>query len=116
MNRKIQIIASLILIIVLLGTQISYAISTNEKEEFFEVSSTEVAKKETLEMTFNLDKIEYDNFKILLNSNMDEIVVLDNGKIDGIGTHEELLENNEIYKEVYYSQNGLGGAENQDGK
>ena len=34
----------------------------------------------------------------------DKIIVLDDGKIDGIGTHEELLKNNEIYKEVYYSQ------------
>ena len=41
----------------------------------------------------------------------DKIVVLDNGKINGIGSHEELLKSNEIYKEVYYSQNGLGGAE-----
>lgn len=36
----------------------------------------------------------------------DKIIVLDNGKINGFGTHEELLENNEIYKDVYYSQNG----------
>ena len=35
----------------------------------------------------------------------DKILVLDNGKINGFGTHEELLENNEIYKDVYYSQN-----------
>lgn len=34
----------------------------------------------------------------------DRIVVLNEGKIDGIGTHEELLENNAIYKEVYESQ------------
>ena len=34
----------------------------------------------------------------------DKIIVLDNGKIDGFGTHEELLKNNEIYKEVYESQ------------
>ena len=34
----------------------------------------------------------------------DKIVVMDNGKIDGIGTHEELLKNNEIYKDVYESQ------------
>ena len=34
----------------------------------------------------------------------DKIIVLDNGKIDGIGTHEELLNSNEIYKDVYYSQ------------
>lgn len=29
---------------------------------------------------------------------------MDNGKIDAIGTHEELLKNNKIYKEVYESQ------------
>ena len=34
----------------------------------------------------------------------DRIVVLNEGKIDGIGTHEELLSNNAIYKEVYESQ------------
>lgn len=34
----------------------------------------------------------------------DRIIVLNEGKIDGIGTHEELLENNSIYKEVYESQ------------
>lgn len=36
--------------------------------------------------------------------NCDKIIVMNNGKIDGIGTHEELLKNNEIYKEVYESQ------------
>lgn len=34
----------------------------------------------------------------------DKIVVMDNGRIDAIGTHEELLKNNKIYKEVYESQ------------
>lgn len=34
----------------------------------------------------------------------DKIIVLDNGQINGMGTHKELLENNEIYKEVYTSQ------------
>ena len=34
----------------------------------------------------------------------DKIYVLDNGMIDGCGTHEELLENNKIYREVYDSQ------------
>ena len=37
-------------------------------------------------------------------SHADKIIVLDDGKIDAIGTHEELLENNEIYREVYTSQ------------
>ena len=42
----------------------------------------------------------------------DQIIVLDNGEIDGIGIHEELLKNNKIYQEVYYSQN-KGGVINE---
>ena len=34
----------------------------------------------------------------------DKIVVMDDGKITGIGTHSELLENNETYREIYNSQ------------
>ena len=34
----------------------------------------------------------------------DKILVLDEGKIYGFGTHEELLENNDIYKDVFESQ------------
>ena len=41
----------------------------------------------------------------------DQIIVLDEGKIDAIGTHEELLKNNKIYQEVYYTQNKQGGEE-----
>ncbi len=37
-------------------------------------------------------------------SDADRIIVLDDGKIDGIGTHEELLSSNAIYREVYDSQ------------
>ena len=34
----------------------------------------------------------------------DQIIVLDDGEINGVGTHEELLKSNSIYQEVYYSQ------------
>ncbi len=39
----------------------------------------------------------------------DKIIVMNNGCIDAVGTHNELLESNEIYSEVYYSQ--MKGAE-----
>lgn len=41
----------------------------------------------------------------------DKIIVLDGGEITGFGNHRELIESNEIYKEVYYSQI-KGGKEN----
>ncbi len=43
----------------------------------------------------------------------DLILVMDGGTINGMGTHEELLANNEIYQEVYYSQNKAGGDDNE---
>ena len=39
----------------------------------------------------------------------DRIIVLENGRVDGFGTQEELLRNNEIYREVYESQVGGSG-------
>ena len=44
----------------------------------------------------------------------DKIIVMDNGRIDGIGTSDELLKTNKIYQEVYESQMGGDGAD--DGK
>ena len=43
--------------------------------------------------------------------NCDKIIVMDNGHIDGIGTHEELLKNNNIYKEVFESQTQEKGSD-----
>ena len=46
----------------------------------------------------------------------DSIVVLDDGRIGGIGTHRELLENNKIYKEIYEAQSKGGGDFDHPGK
>jgi ATP-binding cassette subfamily B multidrug efflux pump len=42
----------------------------------------------------------------------DMIVVLNDGAVCGVGTHEELMKTNEIYREVYTSQNKAGGEKN----
>jgi ATP-binding cassette subfamily B multidrug efflux pump len=42
------------------------------------------------------------------------IIVLNDGKIDGFGTHEELINSNDIYREVYESQ--VKGADNNESK
>lgn len=41
----------------------------------------------------------------------DKIVIMENGEVDDVGTHDELLARNAIYQEIYYSQ-GKGGEEN----
>ena len=47
----------------------------------------------------------------------DRILVLDNGRIDGLGTHEELFKTNAIYQEVYSSQTqGSGDFDKQGGE
>ncbi|MFQ9158643.1 MAG: ABC transporter ATP-binding protein [Blautia sp.] len=48
----------------------------------------------------------------------DRIIVMEDGRINGFGTHEELLKNNPIYQEVYHSQTKAGGDfdENRGGE
>ena len=44
----------------------------------------------------------------------DRIIVMDGGAISAVGTHDELMQSSEIYREVYTSQNKAGG--NSDGE
>ena len=45
----------------------------------------------------------------------DRIIVMEDGLVNGVGSHEELLENNAIYRDVYESQTGGGGDFDEDG-
>ena len=61
---------------------------------------------------FNLKTKLKETTKIIISQKItsvmsaDKIVVLDNGRISGIGSHKYLLENNNIYKEIYQLQHG----------
>ena len=63
----------------------------------------------------NLKEIVPDTTKIIIAQRIssiecaDQIIVMDNGQINAIGNHDSLLKSNEIYREVYYSQNKKGG-------
>ena len=51
--------------------------------------------------------------KISTIKDMDNILVLNNkGKLDGFGTHEELMKSSEVYQEIALSQLGTGGEIN----
>jgi len=41
----------------------------------------------------------------------DQIIIMDNGEVNAIGTHDELIKSNKIYQEVYKTQNRVGGDE-----
>lgn len=47
--------------------------------------------------------------------NADKIIVLNDGKVDGVGTHDELLKNNSIYRDVYEAQTKGGGDFDEGG-
>ena len=73
--------------------------------------STSAVDTKTDKLIQNAFKKEIPNTtKIIIAQRIDsvkdanKIIVMDNGKINGMGTHEELIKNNEIYKEVYTSQ------------
>jgi len=73
--------------------------------------STSAVDTKTDKLIQNAFKKEIPNTtKIIIAQRIDsvkdanKIIVMDNGKINGIGTHDELMKNNEIYREVYTSQ------------
>ncbi len=84
----------------------------------FDDSTSAVDTKTDAQIRAALKKYAPSTTKIIIAQRVasvqdaDKIIVMDEGKISGMGTHEQLLESNAIYREVYESQM-KGGEENE---
>lgn len=89
---------------------IARAMLKKPKIIIFDDSTSAVDTKTDAEIRGALKKYAPEVTKIIIAQRIasvqdaDKIIVLDDGRIDAIGTHEELIASNEIYKEVYESQ------------
>lgn len=96
---------------------IARALLKHPKIIIFDDSTSAVDTKTDATIRENLRKYAPETTKIIIAQRIasvqdaDLIIVLDEGRIDGMGKHEELLATNEIYKEVYESQ-VQGGEDN----
>ncbi len=98
---------------------IARAMLKKPKVVIFDDSTSAVDTKTDASIRSALKKYAPDTTKIIIAQRIaslqdaDKIIVLDEGMISGIGTHKQLLETNEIYREVYESQNKSNGAKEE---
>lgn len=91
---------------------IARAIVKNAEILIFDDSTSALDLKTEAELYDALKEFRRDSTKIIIAQRIasvrraDRIVVLDNGRIADVGTHEELLENCKIYRDIYDSQMG----------
>ena len=89
---------------------IARALLKHPKIIIFDDSTSAVDTRTDATIRENLRKYAPETTKIIIAQRVasvqdaDKIIVLDEGRISGIGTHEDLLESNEIYREVFQSQ------------
>lgn len=93
---------------------IARALLKNPKIIIFDDSTSAVDTKTDALIRKGLKEFIPETTKIIIAQRVasvedaDRIIVMNNGEMVGIGTHEELMKNNNIYKEVYESQNKVG--------
>lgn len=97
---------------------IARAMLKKPKVIIFDDSTSAVDTKTDAQIRAALKQYAPDTTKIIIAQRIssvqdaDKIIVLEDGRIGGFGTHEQLLKSNEIYREVYESQM-KGGEENE---
>lgn len=91
MKRKIiSISAILILLIITIYNSISLATTENEEKTFFEVDNTDISLGDDLLININTDKIDYENFKVVVTSNIQmDAVTMTEDSIDGAEVNVE---------------------------
>ncbi len=101
---------------------IARALLKNPKILILDDSTSAVDTATDAKIRDGLRKSKADVTKIIIAqrvssiSDCDKIIIMDNGEINDIGTHEELLQRNEIYKDIYESQQkGVDEANEQGG-
>lgn len=98
---------------------IARALLKNPKIIIFDDSTSAVDTKTDARIRKALKEAIPGTTKIIITQRIssvedaDKIIVINDGKIDGFGSHKELLENNSIYREVYLSQTKGAGKENE---
>ena len=70
MRKIIKFIATILILTLFINITISYAKNSSSSNKFFTVNKTEIAAKDTLEMTLDISKISYEEFDFVLNSNV----------------------------------------------
>ncbi len=101
---------------------IARALLKNPKILIFDDSTSAVDTATDRKIRQGLHQFMPDTTKLVIAQRIssvqecDRIIVMDNGTINGFGTHEELLAGNDIYREVYESQNGAAADADFDPK
>ena len=92
--KKYTKLIIIIILLILMVTHLTYSYGTDEKkkQEFFEVESTETAITKNIEMTINIDNIEYNDFTLTIssNTNIQKIEVKEDSKIDVTKNNNEI--------------------------